>query len=67
MNHRPHESKDLVPSAKTQRGEPGIGYSTNLSVPTPAEEQQNHRTGEAVHRVQPAKEPTESAARRAPV
>ena len=22
------------------------GYSTNLSVPTPAEEQQNHRTGE---------------------
>ena len=43
------------------------GYSSNLSVPTPAEEQQNHRTGEAVHRVQPAEEPIESAARRAPV
>ena len=43
------------------------GYSTNLSVPTPAEEQQNHRTGEAVHLVQPAEEPIESAARRAPV
>ena len=43
------------------------GYSTNLSVPTPTEEQQNHRTGEAVHRVQPAEEPIESAARRAPV
>ena len=43
------------------------GYSTNLSVATPAEEQQNHRTGEAVHRVQPAEEPIESAARRAPV
>ena len=43
------------------------GCSTNLSVPTPAEEQQNHRTREAVHRVQPAEEPVESAARRAPV
>ena len=43
------------------------GYRTNLSVPTPAEEQQNHRTGEAVHRVQPTEEPIESAARRAPV
>ena len=43
------------------------GYSTNLSVSTPAEEEQNHRTGEAVHRVQPAEEPIESAARRAPV
>ena len=32
------------------------GYSNNLSVPTPAEEQQNHRTGEDVHRVQPAEE-----------
>ena len=40
------------------------GYSTDLSVPASAEEQQNYRTGEAVHRVQPAEEPIESAARR---
>ena len=43
------------------------GYSTDLSVPAPAEEQQNYRTGEAVRRVQPAEEPIESAARRTPV
>ena len=43
------------------------GYSTDLSVPVSAEEQQNYRTGEAVHLVQPAEEPIESAARRTPV
>ena len=43
------------------------GYSTDLYVPASAEEQQNYRTGEAVHRVQPAEEPIESAARRTPV
>ena len=43
------------------------GYSTDLSVPAPAEEEQDYRTGEAVHRVQPAEEPIESTARRAPV
>ena len=43
------------------------GYSTDLSVPASAEEEQNYRTGEAVHRVQPAEEPIESAARRTPV
>ena len=50
-----------------------LGYSTNLSVPAPAEEQEHYRPGQhqrsarPVRRVQPAKEPTESAARRAPV
>ena len=43
------------------------GYSTDLSVPAPAEEEQDYRTGEAVHRVQPAEEPIESTARTAPV
>ena len=43
------------------------GYSNDLSVPAPAEEEQDYRTGEAVHRVQPAEEPIESTARRAPV
>ena len=43
------------------------GYSTDLSVPAPAEEEQNYRIGEAVHRVQPAEKPIESTARRTPV
>ena len=50
-----------------------LGYSTNLSVPAPAEEQEHYRPGQhqgrarTVRRVQPAEEPTESAARRVPV
>ena len=50
-----------------------LGYSTDLSVPAPAEEQEHYRpvqhqgSARTVRRVQPAEEPTESAARRAPV
>ena len=50
-----------------------LGYSTDLSVPTCKEQEKHHRPGKVpgecktLRRVQPAKEPTESAARRAPV
>ena len=54
-----------------------LGYSTDLSVPAPAEEQEHYRPGQhqgsarTVRRVhpaeEPAEEPTESVARRAPV
>ena len=50
-----------------------LGYSTDLSVPAPAEEQEHYRPGRhqgsarTVRRGHTAEEPTESAARRAPV
>ena len=50
-----------------------LGYSTDLSVPAPVESrkitgpERHQRSARAVRRVQPAEEPIESAARRAPV
>ena len=60
-------------SARTQRGEPGISLQYCLSVPI-CREQEHHRPGNrhqgsarTVRLVQPAEEPTESAAKRSPV